>query len=409
MTICPSTREAECRSSIISRSMPSTSSGSELTGNATERAATDLSNCDIPVKAGLRTVGVTFLRESAKAGSRRLPVVRGAPPAADGVRSPHAATPGRDGPSARRSEDQAIPSAPTRRGTRRTSERRSLAVRITLPVAETHRAGRGFSSADPPDRERRGRPAPRRSSRLCAPRLSPTCDRRRHQAAAGLLSTRPPRRRFRLRHPEGARARCWCRPTSCSASSRIRRARLPEPSTESATSNSHRGFPSSCGAAFPDDELLKLAEQGKLKDSGGSAAASDAACSTIRGRRRLVSNFAGPVAVICETSQRSKPDPQMFSDFDESLRQSFQQETELFFAEHPARRPQRPRSAGCQLHVPERASGRALRDSEDLRLAVPQGAHHRSEPRRPARTGQHSDGDVLSESDFGGAAREMDS
>ena len=40
------------------------------------------------MKAGLRTVGVTFLRESARA-EQEAPVVRGAPPAADGMRSPN--------------------------------------------------------------------------------------------------------------------------------------------------------------------------------------------------------------------------------------------------------------------------------------------------------------------------------
>jgi len=43
-----------------------------------------------------------------------------------------------------------------------------------------------------------------------------------------------------------------------------------------------------------------------------------------------VSNFAGQWLYIRSLEQQ-KPDPDVFPEFDESLRQSFQRETELFF------------------------------------------------------------------------------
>src|SRR5258708_20494395 len=44
----------------------------------------------------------------------------------------------------------------------------------------------------------------------------------------------------------------------------------------------------------------------------------------------LVANFAGQWLYLRSLAQ-VKPDPDAFPEFDESLRQSFQQETELFF------------------------------------------------------------------------------
>ncbi len=82
-------------------------------------------------------------------------------------------------------------------------------------------------------------------------------------------------------------------------------------------------------SSVPDDQLLDLAEKGKLKDP----AVLDAQVRRLLDDPRsdsLVSNFAGQWLYIRNLSQQ-KPDPDAFPEFDESLRQSFQQETELFF------------------------------------------------------------------------------
>jgi len=82
-------------------------------------------------------------------------------------------------------------------------------------------------------------------------------------------------------------------------------------------------------STVPDDQLLDLAEKGRLKEP---------AVLDQQVRRMLddphsdslVSNFAGQWLYVRALSQQ-KPDPDIFPEFDESLRQSFAKETELFF------------------------------------------------------------------------------
>ena len=82
-------------------------------------------------------------------------------------------------------------------------------------------------------------------------------------------------------------------------------------------------------STVPDDQLLDLAEKGKLREP----AVLDAQVRRLLDDPRadsLVSNFAGQWLYIRNLEQQ-KPDPDIFPEFDESLRQSFQHETELFF------------------------------------------------------------------------------
>jgi len=82
-------------------------------------------------------------------------------------------------------------------------------------------------------------------------------------------------------------------------------------------------------SSVPDDQLLDLAEKGRLSDPSVlhhqvrrmlENPKSDA----------LVNNFAGQWLYVRNLAT-VKPDPVLFSSFDESLRASFQKETELFF------------------------------------------------------------------------------
>jgi cytochrome c553 len=84
-------------------------------------------------------------------------------------------------------------------------------------------------------------------------------------------------------------------------------------------------------SSIPDDQLLNLAEQGKLKDPAVLAKQVSRMLDDDRSKS-LVSNFAGQWLYIRNLAQ-VKPDPDAFPEFDSSLRQSFQHETELFFAE----------------------------------------------------------------------------
>jgi hypothetical protein len=81
-------------------------------------------------------------------------------------------------------------------------------------------------------------------------------------------------------------------------------------------------------STIPDDLLLKLAESGKLQDS---AIFEEQVQRMLRDPRSksLVTNFASEWLYL--RNLRSKtPDPKLFPEFDDNLRQAFQQETELF-------------------------------------------------------------------------------
>lgn len=82
-------------------------------------------------------------------------------------------------------------------------------------------------------------------------------------------------------------------------------------------------------SSIPDDTLLDLAEKGKLKDAAVLEQQVHRMLDDPRSES-LVSNFAGQWLYLRSLAQ-VKPDPDAFPEFDESLRQAFQQETELFF------------------------------------------------------------------------------
>ncbi|HEY3839478.1 MAG TPA: DUF1592 domain-containing protein [Bryobacteraceae bacterium] len=82
-------------------------------------------------------------------------------------------------------------------------------------------------------------------------------------------------------------------------------------------------------SSIPDEELLTLAEQGKLKDPA-VVSAQVARMLDDRRSKAFVSNFAGQWLYLRNLSQ-VKPDPDAFPEYDAGLRQAFESETELFF------------------------------------------------------------------------------
>ncbi len=82
-------------------------------------------------------------------------------------------------------------------------------------------------------------------------------------------------------------------------------------------------------SSLPDEELLHLAEQGKLKDP---AVLDQQVQRLLRDPRSsaLVTNFAGQWLYL-RNLRGHAPDPNLFVDFDDNLRDAFQRETELFF------------------------------------------------------------------------------
>jgi mono/diheme cytochrome c family protein len=84
-------------------------------------------------------------------------------------------------------------------------------------------------------------------------------------------------------------------------------------------------------SSMPDDELLTLAARGKLRDPAVISGQVNRMLDDSRSKS-LVGNFAGQWLYLRNLAQ-VKPDPDEFPEFDTSLRQSFQRETELFFSD----------------------------------------------------------------------------
>ncbi|OFV99498.1 MAG: hypothetical protein A3H94_03055 [Acidobacteria bacterium RIFCSPLOWO2_02_FULL_60_20] len=82
-------------------------------------------------------------------------------------------------------------------------------------------------------------------------------------------------------------------------------------------------------SSIPDEELLALAERRQLHDSEVLEQQVRRMLADSRSKA-LVENFAGQWLYL-RNLRSAKPDPEVFPYFDDSLRQAFQQETELFF------------------------------------------------------------------------------
>ena len=82
-------------------------------------------------------------------------------------------------------------------------------------------------------------------------------------------------------------------------------------------------------SSIPDDQLLDLAERGKLKDHAVLEQQVRRMLADPRAKA-LITNFAGQWLYL-RNMDKVVPDPEAFPDFDENLRTAFQQESELFF------------------------------------------------------------------------------
>ncbi|MEO8663736.1 MAG: DUF1592 domain-containing protein [Bryobacteraceae bacterium] len=82
-------------------------------------------------------------------------------------------------------------------------------------------------------------------------------------------------------------------------------------------------------SSIPDEELLQLAEQGKLKDQAVLTGQVDRMLADHRSTA-FVSNFAGQWLFLRNLAKVT-PDPDTFPQFDAGLARAFQHETELFF------------------------------------------------------------------------------
>jgi len=278
----------------------------------------------LPVKAGLRTVGVTFLRDSTKpeiaapAGRRG-----GAPPAPPAPRAPAELDIRLDGAELRRFRipsfndglpglDKLIIAGPystTSRGDTPSREKifvcHPAIAKDEAPCAKTILANLAHHAFRRPVTDADLEPL---LAFYNAGRQEGDFDHAIEKSLRALLVS--PDFIFRAEHdPRGATPGTVCRISDVELASRL-------------------SF--FLWSSIPDDELLGLAEKGKLKDPAVLEAQVHRMLDDPRSGA-LVSNFAGQwlslrnLAVV-------KPDPDVFPEFDENLRQDFRQETELFFA-----------------------------------------------------------------------------
>ncbi len=82
-------------------------------------------------------------------------------------------------------------------------------------------------------------------------------------------------------------------------------------------------------SSIPDEELLQLAEQGRLRQPGTLERQVRRMLADPKAKA-LVTNFAGQWLQLRNLAE-VRPDPDRFPEFDESLRQAFRRETEMFF------------------------------------------------------------------------------
>ena len=82
-------------------------------------------------------------------------------------------------------------------------------------------------------------------------------------------------------------------------------------------------------SSLPDDELLTLAEQGKLKDAAVLQQQVQRMLDDPKSQA-FVNNFGGQWLHL-RNLETTTPDPELFPTFDEGLRHAFRRETELFF------------------------------------------------------------------------------
>ena len=159
-------------------------------------------------------------------------------------------------------------------------------------------------------------------------------------------------------------------------------------------------------SSIPDDELLDAAARGTLQRTAACSSGRCGACSPIRAPKALVENFAGQWLQL-RNLRDAVPDPDLFPEFDENLREAFRRETELFIESQL-----RDDRSVVELLT---ADYTFLNERLARHYGIPDvyGSRFRrvtlaDEPaRRAARPRQRADGHVVPEPDVAGAARQV--
>jgi hypothetical protein len=284
----------------------------------------------LPVKAGLRSVGVTFLRESAKSEVPSPAGRRGGPPPPQtGPRPPM--PPAEmdlrlDGARIKRFE------VPQGNGPQQGAPPQVDKVLITGPFEAT---GRGAT----PSRERIFvcRPGTASEEEPCARTILATLARRAFRRPVTAADLQPLLGFYRAGRAnadfdKGIEKALSAMLVSPDFIFRIERDPAGQPAdavhrVSDVELASRLSF--FLWSSIPDDELLTLAENHKLADPAALGAQVKRMLADPRSQA-LVDNFAGQWLYLRNLAI-VKPDPVVFPEFDDSLRQSFLRETELFF------------------------------------------------------------------------------
>ena len=244
----------------------------------------------------------------------------------------------------------------------------------------------------------RRRGAVRRANSLAArdARVSPPGRRRQRRARASCCGSTLWGARRAATSRSGSNTRCRdCSSTrgSCIDSSASPTSLPSAPSTGSTTSSSHRGCRSSCGAAFRTTSCSRSRPRAGSREPDVLAAQVDRMLADARSTA-LVENFASQWLLLRELDAVVPQDPE----FDEDLRAAMRRETEFLFADL-LREPRSVRSLldADYTYLNERLAAHygidGVRGSQMRRVAWPAG----QPTARPARSRQHSHGDVGAE------------
>ena len=84
-------------------------------------------------------------------------------------------------------------------------------------------------------------------------------------------------------------------------------------------------------SSIPDEELLSMAEEGRLREPG-VLEAQVARMVADRRSDAMISNFTGQWLQLRNLEARVRPDILLFPDFDDNIRKGFRRETEMFFS-----------------------------------------------------------------------------
>ena len=202
-----------------------------------------------------------------------------------------------------------------------------------------------------------------------APGLPPSGDRRgARRRCSTFYNEGRGRERVRGRHRVGASSASWSIPSSCSGSRPIRR--IVARGVELSVSRP-RARVAAVVLPLEQHSRRRAARRRGARPPEGCRRCSSSRCGgcwPTRGRRRW-STTSSRSGCSCAPFDGQAPDPNVFPEFDENLREAFMRETELFLESQLREDRERARAAERRLHVPQRAAGAALPDSRRRRAA----------------------------------------